>query len=315
MSELIEILKSNGIEKYQVKETSHFYLITGKCDGKFADDIEKRLKTTIISKDLNNIICASSAIIKDRTETNVDPEKSIQNWRIEECIDGTVLRLYHNNTKWYIATNNSYNGFNYWGDMKSNFSETFFKHTYSFIDYENLDTKYTYFFVYSSTLHNVIQYKKNVIYYVSRTDNSTFKVDYSNIPEIMIDRPHVYNFKTIQEIIDELSKTKSRGFIMKSQDRYEPFIKFDTSEFKTIEKLKGNRKNIYIAYVLLKNKEDKDIFKKYYNTINFDKTQQRFDEIYNKFKLSSDSPILKTPETFIDHLVKRKDSDIEKILF
>ena len=234
-----------------------------QCNGLIFERSTNEL-VCICQPKINELSCHADAI-------NLVKQNYNSNIRLEYCEDGTIIRLYNYNNKWYTATTKCIDANNSFWSSKKNF-DTMFWEIFDSALLPTLDKNFTYFFV---LLHKenriVVKHNVNMLVYISRIHNKSSKEDYGNV------FLNVYGIKRIKYInVNEFLNTSEdyynkfkRGIIIKIQDAttgYWDVYKYDFKMYTLIKSIRGNIPEIRMRYLeLLKKPETLDLLEKFYS--------------------------------------------------
>jgi hypothetical protein len=78
----------------------------------------------------NDLICKGMPFAIEYTDETVRTVNlNVEDWRVYDCIEGTLIRVFYFGDKWYTATNKRLNAFHSrWASRKATFGETFAYH-------------------------------------------------------------------------------------------------------------------------------------------------------------------------------------------
>lgn len=232
-----------------------------KMDNK-NDDVNEQIKLQcngiIMEKNTNKVVCACQNRFIDKSVEEMrnilGNEKVLHNnprFRVEYCEDGTVMRLYHYNNKWYTATTKCMDARDsFWSSSKT-FDEMFWE-TFDREYLTTLDTNHTYVFI---LLHSenriVVRHNKNSLVYVSRIHNETMEEDFRNIFPFAW-RPRVIPYFNLDDI-ENYYWPQKRGVIIKVRDpdSHWTMYKVDFEKYKRMKDVRGNVPNIKVRYLEL----------------------------------------------------------------
>jgi hypothetical protein len=197
---------------------------------------------------------------------------------VEYCEDGTIIRLYYYNDKWYTSTTKCIDAsISFWSSSKS-FNELFWD-LFDKNDLENLDKNSTYFFI---LLHKenriVVKHKKNALIYVSKVNNKTQIEDNEFVFEKNqnIKMKEYINKNEFQSIINSnkpFDLSNKRGIVIRVKDintNISSIYKIDFESYKIIKDIRGNVAEIRLRYIELLNKpESLELLEKIYKEYQF----------------------------------------------
>lgn len=267
------------------KENDNLYLL---CTEKNNDiesltNIQRETNGIIFEKETNKLVCSSQNVFKELSQNGLFElmkENTYQRARVEYCEDGTMIRLYNYNNKWYTATTRCIDADDsYWSSEKS-FNQMFWE---IFDDkfLNNLDVTYTYIFV---LLHQnnriVVKHRQNSLVYISRIKNTITSIgkddnefelveknvlteDYTNIfyelqknnKERFIKRPkNIPDLNSNFDDFESLIVSNKRGILYKIfNNNYKTWTiyRVDFEKYKTLKDLRGNHPDIRMRYLEL----------------------------------------------------------------
>ena len=224
---------------------------------------------------------------------------NINEWYLEEKIDGSFIKLFYDKGKWNIATNGTIDAEKAELQFKmkgiNNYKELFLYASKDKIDYDKLDKEYTYMFELVGMENKVIvPYEKENVYYLGRRSIKTllevpyFEDSCSGVEKC--ERPICSIIKTNnnpQGALEEIEKkannlTKNdkhfEGYVL-SDKSLKTKVKIKSKEYMDLFSIKGNgiftpRK---ILLMILDQKED-DLLS------SFPEYQEQFDIVRKSFK-------------------------------
>lgn len=273
----------NGIivKEKQSEELQNLYLLT------VDKEIEKTTQLTQLQRQCNGIIFEKNTnkviamcqnklydidlpdqienMLVEQNKGNILQNEAL-NSRIEYCEDGTIIRLYHYNNKWYTATTRCMNATDSWWSSNKTFDEMF----WSIFDISNLsllNTSCTYIFVLLHVDNRiVVKHFRNSLVYIQSINNETTEEDYKNIffnteafQNKLIRRPKMIPYINIYEIQNYFYPTK-RGIIIKfynTQSQTWSVYKYDFIQYRTVKDVRGNVPHIRMRYLELLTDSDK----------------------------------------------------------
>lgn len=178
--------------------------------------------------------------------------------RVEYCEDGTIMRLYFYNDKWYTATTKCMDARDsFWSSAKT--FDAMFWETFNPSWMAMLDKRFTYHFILLHPENNiVVKHKHNNLVFVSSINNETLEENYRNVffevnRSRGIWRPKVIPYFDVINIESYFNSTK-RGVLVKlyNQDMNSwEVYKLDFENYKTIKDVRGNVPQIRMRFVEL----------------------------------------------------------------
>lgn len=234
-------------EKTEDGEGDLYLLINRKNET----EIQKECNGLIFEKKTNKIVCAA---YPDFEKEKLPKENLVS---VEYCEDGTVIRLYNYNNKWYTATKKCINAVNSKWSSQSSFDTMFFELFGDKVT-ENLDTNKTYIFI---LLHSdnvlVVQHKQRKLVYTGCIDNTTYEHDntfiFENHPNVIPTLKIEMNMIDFDnENYETMFNPVKRGLIFKYMigNDYK-FYKYDFNEYQHVKDIRGNVPFIGTRYLQL----------------------------------------------------------------
>lgn len=285
-----ENMKSLGLVKETTGELKNLYMTFGETN-----------EGCVFEKDSDRVVCAAQRKIKDITlEELKEKLENISDSTVEYCEDGTMIRLYYYNLKWWTATSRCLDARkSFWSSSKT-FDEMFWE-TFESSKLEDLDIAYTYNFV---LLHKenriVVHHITNKLVYVSRTNNETL-VEEASEPDGWNVPLRIIGFTAAN--IESYFRVTKRGILVKTEKET---FKVDFEQYKRVKDVRGNVPNIQVRWLELLNDPDKlDVLTRLYSEYRdeFEKLSIRLREIIREIhKLYIDS--------HVKHIIQVSDDNI-----
>ena len=246
-SVICELIKSNPnwrdiISSLFINMTSDGDLVIfnyGKLEDSpnidFSNPLVQEARGIIINIKTLEVVCWPFRKFGNWQESYVD-EIDWSSARVQEKIDGSIMKLYFYNNKWNWATNGNI----YADKAKANYTDkTFFEviksaYNYKFIDFDKLNKDYTYIFeLVSFDSRVVIDYGITKLYHIGTRNNKTGE---ELIENIGIEHPKEYPFTTFDEAITAVAKLNEgcsdiehEGFVVVDKNWHR--IKIKTKEY------------------------------------------------------------------------------------
>lgn len=310
-------LKNNEIE---IKELDNLMLLYSK-DNK--TELQRECNGIIVEKETAsqsglsyNVVCMcqnkiikfedltinSQEDIENMHKNIIEKLESFDNYTMEFCEDGTIIRLYNYKDKWLTATTKCIDAKkSYWSSTKT-FDDMFwetFKEPLS-----SLNKNYTYNFI---LLHKenriVVPHFFNKLIYINSIDNKTrtenYECCFKNIKSVI-----KIEGKNINANLDSYLNSDKRGIIFKCyKDNYCTSYQYDFTAYRYIKNIRGNTPNIETRYLeLINNIYDLYELERYYPEYsrNFyilkSKLNKMYKEIHKLYYLSHIKKELKVTE-------------------
>ena len=177
-----------------------------------------------------------------------------QSAKVQEKIDGSLIKLWFDNDKWHVSTNGTINAFNTEvADTVFNISLEKKKRTFgqlfvdtwkesNFPDFDSLNRNKTYMFEFVGPFTRiVIDYPKNQIFHIGTRDNITLEEEEG---EIGVPRPQVYPLYSLSDCIAAAEKLDEfhEGYVVVDKNYHRVKVKsplyifrhyFSTQKFNT----------------------------------------------------------------------------------
>lgn len=239
MSKIVELMKSNpnwretisgmGI---RIKENGDLAIFNYGIECDFSNPIVCEARGIIINTRTFDVVCRGFDKFFNSHEQYADTI-DWNNCRVEEKIDGSIIKAYFFNGEWRWATNSCINA----NDASiTNSDRSYLDVIHSTINYddwigfENKDSNFTYIFeLVSPETQVVIKYPFAMLYHIGTRNNITGKETSANIG---ITQPRIFNINTIDDCIeavkhlnDESENVEYEGFVVVDKDWHRVKIK------------------------------------------------------------------------------------------
>ena len=266
------IFEDSEIEVRVTKESELFnlYLLNSKKKEDLTP-LQTECNGIILEKDTNKVICMCQNKFNeissnpDMQLNQIEDLRSKYNKvRMEYCEDGTVIRLYNYNGKWYTATTRCIDARNsYWSSEKTfddMFWEIFDKEQCNML---NINCTYIFILIHKEN-RIVVNHKYNNLIYVNCINNNTYEENFNNIfydddPKRCIRRTKVINMEEpglINYPLDNYFTPTKRGIIIKFFDEIHNkwiLYQYDFQSYNKVKNIRGNVPLIRIRYLELLN--------------------------------------------------------------
>lgn len=253
----------------KVKDKDNLYLLHYTKKSNKKDPFIQRCYGLILEKNTNQVVCYGLNYIKEYPDTY-----EYKDFKVEELVDGTVVKLYYYDEKWVTATNKCIDANESRWISTYSFHQLFEEASEGVLDYKLLDQKkcYTFVLVHPNN-RNIVPYEKKEIYHISTRNLETLE---ELNDDIKVQKPKIVEFKDMKEINKDLDKSsyKTGGYII--LDNQMRRTKILNPEYLNVKKLKGNTPNIYYRIMILYLYDKRDEFLKY-----FPEYEQNFIDIHN----------------------------------
>lgn len=238
-----------------VKETEKLYLLYS-LEANVTKDIElhNQCNGIILEKETNIVICGCQNKFVSINNVQENLEKYKENdIQVEYCEDGTMLRLYYYEDKWFVATSRCFDAKESFWISNKNYHDLFFE-IFS-ADLDTFSKNKTYLFV---LLHIdnrlVISHKNNKLIYLSNIDNKdNYEVFNAYSSWTDEDNEDINNFSKVTKctpsMLSIIDNTK-RGFIFRiSVDNTYITLLYNFDNFQKNKEIRGNNNRIHFRYL------------------------------------------------------------------
>ena len=227
-----------------IKTEGEYTLFKYDIDADFSNPLVREARGCIL-KNLNTIVCYPFNKFGNYGESYADKI----NWKtakVQEKIDGSIIKLWYDNDVWHISTNNVINAYTApLNNSNKTYGQLFDEAILDVgLDYTMLDTNYTYIFELVSPENRVvINYPKTTIYHIGTRDNRTEKE--VNM-DIGVAKPKTYKLSSLEECIDAvqmmntnttLDNIQNEGYVV--VDKYYNRIKIKSKDYVQAAYFKG----------------------------------------------------------------------------
>ena len=289
-----------------------------KCTNE--DDEEIKKQRGLIKNKNGEILYYSLPYTNEYTVDTLYNDIQLNDYDIYRSIEGTLIRVFNHNDKWYITTNRKLDAFtSYWSSQES-FGKIFVNALFTIYPnninmiletfLNNLQKEKIYFFLLKSTNENriVCNVTPPYVYYIGH-----YKKDEQNILNYQEDE--LVEFPRIEKINDITSTEELYDYVENKTNPFEyqgliMFHKTQNTQLKILNKeylsywkLRNNNPNLYVRYLELRQSED----------------LEKFIQLYPKFVVISDrieNHIIeitkKIYDAYIDRFIKKKYISLPK---
>lgn len=280
-SDSFETIKStfeeSGVQVRTIKSQENTYLenlyllvsnTDTDCDT--LSPLQMQCNGLVIEKISNKIVCMAQnrfVELENDFQQIEDLIKQYPKFRMEYCEDGTVIRLYNYNGKWFTATTKCIDARkSYWSSEKT-FDDLFWEiFSNSEFDITDLDMNFTYSFI---LIHQdnriVVNHKYNNLVYINRINNVTQEEDFTNYfyndnPRRSIRRTKQLHVPSFISDLNNYYHPDKRGIVFKFFDTYSNswlLYRYDFTIYSRIKEIRGNVPLIRMRYLELLNDPEK----------------------------------------------------------
>ena len=263
----------------QIKEEDGFYLLKyNQIESDFNNEIVRECRGLILDKHFKQV-CVPFFKFGNYAESYV-PEIDWKSARVQEKIDGSLIKVWKYNEVWRVSTNGTINAFNCdIGQVDSlmlncpykTFGELFNKaRKNAGLDLNKLNPNYTYMFELVSPYNKVVvPYEDVEIYHIGTRDNTTLEeLDI----DIGIKKPKQFPLTNLEECIEAASQLTydHEGYVV--VDKYWNRVKIKSPAYVAVHHIKNNGDvNIASIIELIRKNEVAEFltyFPEYKNVIN-----------------------------------------------
>ena len=206
-----------------IRKDKDYILLKYDILADFSDDIVQQARGVIYRKENGKYICVCRPFDKffNYQETNA-VDVDWKSARVQEKIDGSIVKLWYDKFRWNWSTNGVIDAFNSDVNGFISFGELIQKaDNYKDIDFDSLDKDYTYMFELISPYNQVvIQYDKIHLYHIGTRNNITGE---EINPYIGIEKPKEYKLSSLDECIEAVNAMNDNtmdqeGFVVVDDD-------------------------------------------------------------------------------------------------
>ena len=225
-----ELLEAKNIKiKFAPNDYRTIFNYSIDCD--FSDPVVQEARGIIINLDTLDVVCWPFRKFGNYNESYVDNIDWISA-KVQEKVDGSIVKLYWFNDEWVWATNGVIDASN--ADVQG-FNKTFYDliasaKNYKDIPFEALTHDYTYIFELVSPYNRiVVEYPEIKLYHTGTRSNITGEEYNTNIG---IQKPKEYSISTFEDAIkaaaalnENTSQVNAEGFVVVDKDWHRIKIK------------------------------------------------------------------------------------------
>ena len=299
--------------KITVKYDEENYLLYANeevCD--MTNPITRQCQGIILNKEkIDQVVCYSSnktedIVIEKNTSEYEIKTLNMDDWesfKIQQLVDGTLIRVYYHNGGWKTSTKKVIDAVNsYWNSEKS-FAEMFQEcaEETSF-DYAKLSTDSCYYFIIKHPENRNIskQLKKDLVHVGSRnlTTLEEFETD------LGIQKPLDAHFDSFEKMVEVCKQVEysNPGYMIMDSDYNR--VKVQAAEYNFVKELKGNMPNMKIRFLYLREKHMVENFLFY-----FPEYTQMFQGIEESIRNAS----YKVYQTYVTMRIKKQQVELSPI--
>lgn len=251
------------------------------CDNNSCNDL-KKCRGLIFNGD--NLLFNSLGFTPEYNDSDQETlsKEPLEKYTFFPSEEGTLLRVFYNNHKWYISTHRKLDAFNSrWGSQKS-FGEIF-TDSLKTLGYESLDQLTTlldknsmYLFFIRNTLQNKIVSNppnKNLVYFVGHINYSGISLSNKEYLDFPTQQPLLFeNWEQVFEYVRNVNPREEQGVLAfyKDQQEFSQF-KIVNSSYKLMSQVRGNEPNLSLRYLQVRSHPiySKMIYELYPEHVNF----------------------------------------------
>lgn len=286
------------------------------------DPLLKQVRGTIVDNKTNEIVCRTFPFTPDyivypdpkaRDQLKLLLEPSFTSFRFYTSIEGTIIRIFNKDSKWFVSTHKKINADDSrWGNQASFESQlrwaldTTIPENPYFKDYETffttLNPNLTYFLLLCPTKEGRIvsqPFVKPLVHFVGSFEGDTFMLpsESNMIPGL----PYLveHKFATLEEALDHVQNTSpvlSQGLVAMSPVL--GFYKLTSAQYAYFYSLRGNQPNIGLRYIeLIKDQGDVQ---------NFVRLYPEFGKVFETIDATLSRVVKRIHNTYIRRFVKKE---------
>lgn len=246
------------------------------CDG-LSEDYVKECKGVIFDRN-GNLIVQTIPFIEEMLDVYKDLD-NFNDYTIHEAYEGTMIRVFWYEDKWYISTFKKLNAYtSYWGTGSDenplpSFGELFEKRIlekYSHLEefYSTLNKDYTYLFILlpNENTRLVSHAREDVLLF--GVYNKGVKVNETLETFEMPKKLSFENIEVLKEYVENMDWKEKSGVLLQSENR---LIRVYNSKYYHLLQLRDpSFQDVGVRYLLCKDEEKEDL-KKLYPNFNFER--------------------------------------------
>lgn len=230
-------------------ENKQFFLLKyNQLLSDFNDPVVRACRGIIYATDTYPFKCVCAPFIKfGNYGEGYCPKIDWSTARVLEKIDGSLMKVWNYNGKWYLSTNGTIDAYNAEVTEYLSFGELFEKTLKDMLgeSFEtftsHLNSQYTYMFEMTSPESRiVIEYKERKLWFLSRRNMRTMQEDYEN--DSRVDRPKIFHMNKLEDCLKIATQmTKDQEGVVVN-DGFFNRIKIKSPEYLMAAHLVNNRK-------------------------------------------------------------------------
>jgi hypothetical protein len=307
------------------------YNQTKKYDEKLLGIVEECNGLIISKEKINDIKCYGLKKCeevfyenpKEDLVINTKLPKDFTTCNIHELIDGTLIKLFHHNNTWKVATSGMIDAYkSFWNNGKLSFGDMF-DHCANYFNFDStkLNKECSYVFLMCHPNNKIVTYHKTPeLYHIYTRNNKTFE---EVNDDIGVSKPQYYRFDSLEHLSNELKDLEYYipGFMVYTDEGKRINIK--SPNYLYVKSLKDNTQDMFGQIFKLKQKELLNEFLYYYPeyTKMVDYVERRFNnlckEVHGEYVMKNIMKYKIKPKFHItlNELHKKYTETKEKITF
>lgn len=212
---------------------------------------------------------------EEYTDTNFSVS-DVSKYRFFECLEGTLIRVYHHNDQWYTSTTKKLDAFNSkWASSSTSFGESFAKEIRKLDSFECTDdkeflqqfyekhlcksTRYTFMLLPSEEERIVCECKIDRILFIGTEDVETHDQNFDTELSLFNKRREIIDITSSQDVInyvrEKCNYTQTQGLLL--FDKEGSSIKVMSQEYANRYEVRGNVSSLKFRYLQLRPFMDK----------------------------------------------------------
>ncbi len=255
-------LNSLRAEPYNliVKEEGNLAIIKyNQISSDFSEEMVREARGIIFYKPTWDVVCYPFEKFFNYGEPNADKLDESE-LHIYQKIDGSLAKVWYFEGAWRLSSNGVIDASEVVMNDGINFQSLFMRalSTYKLNWPEftsTLDKNYTYMYELATPDNKVVvSYDKYMLFYLGQRNNYTYQEEYH--PDARIDNVKVYNFNSIEEIINAASElpNSEEGYVVR--DKNWNRVKIKNPVYFMLHKLANNGKPDLVQYVIEHNEDE-----------------------------------------------------------
>lgn len=214
--------------------------------------IDSHVRGIVVDIEKEVIVCKSFPYTEEFTDIFQLKDLNFPDYTITNAYEGTILRLFNYNDKWYLSTHKKINGReSRWSGRE--FGELF-DEVLNGYSLDNFDKKYTWIFLLSHNENKIIIDVETPKLYLTGIFDGKNIIHPSKLllpkhePVTINKRINIPDFHAFETLFNELNPSNVNGLLLYNNNEY---IKLSLREYDRRKRVRGNNPNIEIRFLEL----------------------------------------------------------------